>query len=155
MHSEFGINVQGFLTRHPNKLGRKYEGINVIGLYTDLEKYAPALDMVFLCLPPDEEQGAEKTLQFLTTTTLEVKVIPSIYEFVTLRAEAEMFEGLPVITLQASPLYGWNVILKAITDFIGAALALTLTAPLMAVIALAVKLTSRGPVFYRQERMGM
>jgi Undecaprenyl-phosphate glucose phosphotransferase len=155
MHSEFGIRVQGFLTRHPNKLGRTYEGLPVIGLYTDLEKYAPALDMVFVCLPPDEEQGAEKTLQFLTTTTLEVKVIPSIYEFITLRAEAEMFEGLPVITLQGSPLYGWNVILKGITDFIGAAVALTLTAPLMVVIALAVKLTSRGPVFYRQERMGM
>jgi Undecaprenyl-phosphate glucose phosphotransferase len=155
MHSEFGIRVQGFLTRHPNKLGRTYEGINVIGLYTDLEKYAPALDMVFLCLPPDEEQGAEKTLQFLTTTTLEVKVIPSIYEFITLRAEAEMFEGLPVITLQGSPLYGWNVILKGITDFVGAAVALALTAPLMAVVALTVKLTSRGPVFYRQERMGM
>jgi Undecaprenyl-phosphate glucose phosphotransferase len=155
MHSEFGIRVQGFLTRHPNKLGRTYEGINVIGLYADLEKYAPALDMVFLCLPPDEEQGAEKTLQFLTTTTLEVKVIPSIYEFITLRAEAEMFEGLPVITLQGSPLYGWNIVLKSITDFIGAAGALTVMAPLMAVIAVAVKLTSRGPVFYRQERMGM
>jgi Undecaprenyl-phosphate glucose phosphotransferase len=155
LHSEFGIKVQGFLTRHPDKLGRTYEGINVIGLYADLEKYAPAIDMVFVCLPPDEEQGAEKTLHFLTTTTLEVKVIPSIYEFITLRAEAEMFEGLPVITLQGSPLYGWNVILKGITDFIGAAVALTVTAPLMAVIALAVKLTSRGPVFYRQERMGM
>lgn len=155
MHSELGIRVQGFLTRHPNKLGRTYEGINVMGLYTDLEKYAPALDMVFVCLPPDEEQGAEKVLQFLTTTTLEVKVIPSIYEFITLRAEAEMFEGLPVITLQGSPLYGWNVILKGITDFIGAAVALTLTAPLMAFVALAVKFTSPGPVFYRQERMGM
>jgi Undecaprenyl-phosphate glucose phosphotransferase len=155
LHSEFGIKVQGYLTRHPNKLGRTYEGINVIGPYTDLEKYAPALDMVFLCLPPDEEQETEKTLQFLTTTTLEVKVIPSIYEYITLRAEAEMFEGLPVITLQGSPLYGWNIVLKAVTDFIGAALALTVTAPLMAVIALAVKLTSPGPVFYRQERMGM
>lgn len=155
MHSEFGIKVQGYLTRHPSKLGRTYEGINVMGLYTDLEKYAPALDMVFVCLPPDEEQGAEKTLQYLTTTTLEVKVIPSIYEFITLRAEAEMFEGLPVITLQGSPLYGWNVILKGITDFIGAAVAITLTAPLMVIIALAVKLTSPGPIFYRQERMGM
>ena len=155
LHSEFGIKVQGFLTRHPDKLGRTYEGINVIGLYADLEKYAPAIDMVFVCLPPDEEQGAEKTLHFLTTTTLEVKVIPSIYEFITLRAEAEMFEGLPIITLQGSPLYGWNVVLKGITDFVGAGLALALTAPLMLVIAFAVKLTSRGPIFYRQERMGM
>lgn len=155
IHSEFGIKVQGFLTRHPNKLGRTYEGITVTGLYSEIEKYAPALDIVFLCLPPDEEQGAEKMLQFLATTTIEVKVIPSIYEFITLRAEAEMFEGLPVITLQGSPLYGWNVVLKSITDFVGAAVALTLTAPLMVVIAVAVKLTSPGPVFYRQERMGI
>ena len=155
IHSEFGIKVQGFLTRHPNKLGRTYEGITVTGLYSEIEKYAPALDIVFLCLPPDEEQGAEKMLQFLATTTIEVKVIPSIYEFITLRAEAEMFEGLPVITLQGSPLYGWNVVLKSMSDFVGAAVALTLTTPLMIVIALAVKLTSPGPVFYRQERMGI
>jgi Undecaprenyl-phosphate glucose phosphotransferase len=155
IHSEFGIKVQGFLTRHPNKLGRTFEGIHVIGLYSDIEKYAAVTDMVFLCLPPDEEQGAEKMFQFLATTTMEVKVVPSIYEFITLRAEAEMFEGLPLITLQGSPLYGWNVVAKAVTDFIGAAVALTLTAPLMLVIALAIKLTSRGPVFYRQERMGI
>jgi Undecaprenyl-phosphate glucose phosphotransferase len=155
IHSEFGIKVHGLLTRNPTKLGNTYEGVGVVGLYSDIEKYAPTLDIVFLCLPPDAEQGAEKLLQFLATTTIEVKVIPSIYEFITLRAEAEMFEGLPVITLQGSPLYGWNVILKGVTDFAGAALALTLTAPLMLVIALAVKLTSPGPVFYRQERMGI
>ena len=93
--------------------------------------------------------------QFLATTTIEVKVIPSIYEFITLRAEAEMFEGLPIITLQGSPLYGWNVILKGMTDFSGATLALAMTAPIMLFIALVIRLTSPGPIFYRQERMGM
>ena len=39
-------------------------------------------------------------------------MVPAIYEFITLRADAEMFEGLPVITLQGSPLYGWNVVLN-------------------------------------------
>ena len=58
-------------------------------------------------------------LEYLATTTVEVKVIPSIYEYITLRAEAEMFEGLPVITLQGSPLYGWNIILKRSSDLIG------------------------------------
>ncbi|HKU51516.1 MAG TPA: exopolysaccharide biosynthesis polyprenyl glycosylphosphotransferase, partial [Nitrospira sp.] len=155
VHNEFGIKIQGFLTRHANKLGRTYEGIHVVGLYSDIEKYAPGSDMVFVCLPPDEEQGAEKLFQFLATTTMEVKVIPSIYEFITLRAEAEMFEGLPVITLQGSPLYGWNVVLKGIMDVLGALVAVTLAAPVMLVIAAAVKATSPGPVFYRQERMGI
>ncbi|HKR78252.1 MAG TPA: undecaprenyl-phosphate glucose phosphotransferase [Nitrospira sp.] len=155
MHSEFGINIHGYLTRHPHKLGETYEGIKVTGLYSEIEKYAPALDIVFVCLPPDEEHGAEKLLQFLATTMIEVKVIPSIYEFITLRAEAEMFEGLPVITLQGSPLYGWNVISKSFTDFVGGIAALILTAPIMLVIALAVMFTSAGPIFYRQERMGL
>ncbi|HET9786778.1 MAG TPA: exopolysaccharide biosynthesis polyprenyl glycosylphosphotransferase, partial [Pyrinomonadaceae bacterium] len=155
LHNEFGFKVHGFLTRHPNKLGRSYEGVEVIGLYSDIERYAPGLDIVFLCLPPDEEQGSEKLFQFLATTTIEVKVIPSIYEFITLRAEAEMFEGLPVITLQGSPLYGWNVILKRMTDLVGASVALALTGPMMLIMACAIKATSPGPVFYRQERMGL
>jgi Undecaprenyl-phosphate glucose phosphotransferase len=155
LHNEFGLKVHGFLTRHPSKLGKTYEGVGVIGLYSDIERHAPGLDLVFLCLPPDEEQGSEKLFQFLATTTIEVKVIPSIYEFITLRAEAEMFEGLPVITLQGSPLYGWNVVLKAFMDFAGAAAAVTLVAPIMLAIAFSIKLTSRGPIFYRQERMGI
>ena len=155
LHNEFGIKVHGFLTRHPNKLGKNYEGVEVIGLYSDIERYAPGLDIVFLCLPPDEEQGSEKLFQFLATTTIEVKVIPSIYEFITLRAEAEMFEGLPVITLQGSPLYGWNVVLKRMTDLVGASVALALTGPMMLIMASLVKLTSPGPVFYKQERMGL
>ena len=155
LHNEFGIKMHGFLTRHPDKLGHTYEGTQVIGLYSDLQKYTPGMDIVFLCLPPDAEQGTEKLVQYLATTTIEVKVIPSIYEFITLRAEAEMFEGLPVITLQGSPLYGWNVVLKGITDFIGAMAAVTLTAPIMIAIAVVVRLTSAGPIFYRQERMGI
>ncbi len=95
----------------------------------DLEKYAPALDIVFLCLPPEAEPQAEKMLGYLATMTVEVKVIPAIYEFITLRAEAEMFEGLPVITLQGSPLHGWNIILKRSSDLIGSLIALLLTLP--------------------------
>lgn len=155
LHPEYGITIHGYLTRHAEKVGRSYEGIEVIGLYGDLEKYSPGLDIVFLCLPPEAEQQAETLLGFLTTTTLEVKVVPSIYEFITLRAEAEMFDGLPIITLQGSPLYGWNIVLKRTTDIVGAAAALVLMSPLMAVLALLIRLTSPGPIFYRQERTGL
>ena len=52
LHSEFGIRIHGYLTRHAQKIGRVSEGIEVIGLYEDLEKYAPKMDIIFLCLPP-------------------------------------------------------------------------------------------------------
>jgi Undecaprenyl-phosphate glucose phosphotransferase len=155
LHSEFGIRVRGYLTRHPEKIGKTYEGVSVIGLYDDLTKYAAGLDIVFLCLPPDAEQHSEKILGYLSTTTIEVKVVPSIYEFITLRAEAEMFDGLPLITLQGSPLYGWNAALKRAMDVVGAAVALVTMLPLMMIIAVLIKATSPGPIFYRQERMGL
>ena len=155
LHPEFGIKVQGYLTRQPPKLGQTFEGVSVIGLYGDVEKYAPALDIVFVCLPPEAETQAEKMLAYLATTTVEVKVIPSIYEFMTLRAEAEMFEGLPVITLQGSPLHGWNIILKRSSDLIGCLIALLLTLPVQGFFALLIKLTSSGPILFKQERMGL
>jgi len=155
LHPEFGLTVHGYLTHQPKKLGQTFEGVTVIGLYGDLEKYAPALDIIFLCLPLEDQPVAEKMLGYLATTTVEVKVIPSIYEFITLRAEAEMFEGLPVITLQGSPLHGWNIILKRSSDVIGSTIALLLTLPMQGVIAALIKLTSPGPVFFKQERMGL
>ncbi len=147
LHPEFGLKVHGYLTQQPKKMGQTFEGVAVIGLYGDLEKYAPALDIIFLCLPLEDQPVAEKMLGYLATTTAEVKVVPSIYEFITLRAEAEMFEGLPIITLQGSPLYGWNTILKRSSDVIGSVIALSLTLPVQGVIALLIKLTSPGPVF--------
>ena len=155
LHPEFGVKVQGYLTRQPKKLGQTFEGVSVIGLYGDVETYAPALDMVFLCLPPETEPEAEKMLGFLATTTVEVKVIPSIYEFITLRAEAEMFEGLPVITLQGSPLHGWNIILKRSSDLIGSLIAFLFTLPVQGCVALLIKLTSPGPILFKQKRMGL
>lgn len=155
LHSEFGIKVHGYLTRHPEKLGRWFEGVEVAGLYSDLEKHASGLDIVFVCVPPDAEASTEKLLHYLATTTIEVKVVPSIYEFITLRAEAEMFDGLPVITLQGTPLYGWNIVLKRVADIVGATLALLITGPMLLFVAGLIKLTSPGPIFYRQERMGL
>jgi len=154
-HPEFGVKVQGYLTRRPQKLGETLEGLPVIGLYGDVEKYAPALDIVFICLPPEAEPQAEKMLAYLATTTVEVKVIPSIYEFITLRAEAEMFEGLPVITLQGSPLYGWNIILKRSSDLIASVIALLVTLPVQGFVAILIRLTSPGPILFKQERMGL
>jgi exopolysaccharide biosynthesis polyprenyl glycosylphosphotransferase len=66
-----------------------------------------------------------------------------------------MFEGLPVITLQGSPLHGWNIVLKRSTDLIGSLIARLLTLPVQGFIALLIKLTSPGPIFFKQERMGL
>lgn len=64
-------------------------------------------------------------------------------------------DGLPIVSLQSSPLYGWNSVFKRAFDLGFGSLILVMVSPLMALIALLIKLTSKGPVLYRQERVGM
>lgn len=155
-HPELGLKVRGYLSHRPEKLGQVLEGTPIIGVWDDAEEIVTSdVDLVFVCLPSDTEGYIEKILGYLTTTMVEVKVVPSIYEFITLRAEAEMFEGLPLITLQGSPLQGWNVVFKRGIDLIGAGSALVVMSPLLLLISVLVKATSPGPVFYRQIRMGL
>ncbi len=155
-HPEFGLTIRGYLARSGDKVGQPLPGGAVIGTYDELPNVVQrGIDLVFVCLPADHDIAAEKILNFLGNTMVEVKVVPSVWEFMTLRAEAEMFEGLPVITLQGTPLYGWNVVIKRVIDIVGAAGALVVGAPLLLLIAGLVKATSPGPVLYRQVRMGL
>ncbi len=155
-HPELGIQIRGFLTRNPEKVSKILDGTPVIGMIAQAKDHLKEnVDMVFLCLPSDVEGETKDLMGLLSTLTVEVKIIPSIYEFVTLRAEAEMFDGLPMITLQGSPLYGWNLLLKRVVDVCGSLLALMVTSPMMLCAAILIKLTSPGPVFYRQVRGGL
>ena len=155
-HPELGMKVRGYLSRNESKVGHVLSGVPVLGTFLELDELLDQqIDIVFLCLPPDIENEAERIMHILSGTTAEVKIIPSIYEFITLRAEAEIFSGLPIITLQGSPLYGWNIFLKRWFDVAGAIVALGLTCPFMVIIGLLIKVTSPGPVLYRQKRIGL
>ena len=155
-HPELGMNVRGYLSRNEGKVGQVFQEVPVLGTFDQAAAFlTPQVDVVFLCLPLAVESEAERLMKILSTMTAEVKIIPSIYEFITLRAEAEIFGGLPIITLQGSPLYGWNLFLKRWFDVAGSLVALGLTLPLMGLIAVLVKMTSPGPVLYRQQRVGL
>jgi Undecaprenyl-phosphate glucose phosphotransferase len=84
-----------------------------------------------------------------------IHVVPDLGRFTSLRGGVEEFEGLPFIHLRESPLYGWNQIAKRIFDAVFSLAVLLLLSPVLLALAAAVKVTSRGPVFYGQERMGL
>jgi len=72
-----------------------------------------------------------------------------------LRGGVEEFDGLPILNLRNSPLYGWNMIMKRALDIAISLIAIALLSPFMLLIAVLIRLTSPGPVLYRQERMGI
>jgi Undecaprenyl-phosphate glucose phosphotransferase len=86
---------------------------------------------------------------------IDVKVVPDILQFIALRARLEDLDGLPVININEVPLQGFNSWVKRGLDIGLSAVAMVLLAIPFAIIAALVKWTSPGPVFYRQERMGL
>jgi exopolysaccharide biosynthesis polyprenyl glycosylphosphotransferase len=153
---EYGCVAVGFLSDSPGEVGRVYHQVPVLGTFQDLPRLVEShIDLVLLCLPSHLEPQADKLLHELRNSTVDVKLIPSLALTETLGLEAYMFEGLPMVTLQAARVQGWDCALKRSVDILGAAAALVLSAPLWLVIALAIKLSSSGPVLYRQTRMSL
>jgi Undecaprenyl-phosphate glucose phosphotransferase len=156
-HPEIGINVKGVLRTENDEATKEIEERPVIGSYRDIREIIRerGIDKVFIALSWDEHERVVDTLKFIGDETVDIMVIPDIYEFVTLRGGIEEFDGLPIINLRNTPLFGWNIILKRAFDLALSSTLILLTSPLMLVIAVLVKMSSKGPVFYVQERMGL
>jgi len=157
IHRELGFRITGILTRHPEKVGTSIKGIAVVGQISDVESALDRsrVDQVLIALPIEDQGLVKQLMEQLALRTVDVKVVPDLYQYITLCGGLEEFGGLPIISLQSGPLDGWNLIAKRLFDFLLALCAILITSPLMLVIAILIKLTGRGPVLFRQERMGM
>lgn len=157
-HREFGLEIVGFLSRNPEETGRVIDGIKVIGSYRDIRARISETkaDQVIFALSQQEYRILMVLLGQVDDTMADIHIIPDIrYNFFTLYHGVEDFDGLPVIRLRGSPLEDYNKIMKRCFDFGIALMALIVCSPLMLLVGLLIKRESRGPVFYRQDRMGL
>ena len=131
--------------------------VPVIGTVSQLSQRLTQrhIDQVIVALPIHKLGALRGIMDVLSKETVDVRLIPDFYQYMTLCGSIEELSGLPIINLQSTPLLGWNLALKRSFDVIFASLGLVLIAPLMGLIALWVRLSSPGPIFYLQERVGM
>jgi putative colanic acid biosynthesis UDP-glucose lipid carrier transferase len=114
---------------------------------------AGGIDQVWIALPLRAETRIREILTMLREHSVEIRFVPDIYGFHLLNHSVTEVAGLPVISLTETPMSGINQLVKAAEDYALALVFLTLASPVMLLIALGVKLSSPGPVFYRQERV--
>ncbi len=153
---ELGLKVVGVLTHESSGLSH----VNhkpVLGHLRDIKKVLDqnSVDQVLIALPRKHAEELDSLLKDLHDETLDILLVPDVHEYVTLGCEVEDFEGLPVLNLNDSPLEGWGGVAKRGADFLLSAFSLVLFSPFLFLIALVIRLTSKGPVFYFQERMGL
>lgn len=153
---ELGLQVAGIVTCEGSKL-QTLAGRPVLGHLDQLEGFIKNLeiDQVLIALPHTQYGELERILKLLKDETVDIQLVPDIHEFITLGCAIEEFEGVPIVSINDSPLKGWGVFIKRTTDIFLAGLALAVLSPILALIGLMIRLSSKGPIFYRQERMGL
>ena len=158
-YPEMGMSVAGVLTSKNAtfRKGSEVFGKPVLGSYQEIAEVVAEhqVDEVMIILGPREAEEVDLMLDQLKDEPVALRLVPDVQRYVTLGCDVENFDGLPIVRLNDSPLLGGAALLKRTTDLGVAALALVILAPLMGLLALAVKLTSRGPIFYGQERCGL
>jgi Undecaprenyl-phosphate glucose phosphotransferase len=112
-------------------------------------------ESVVFALPHQAYDFVDRHLERIADQVTDVRLIPDLFRFTRFAAGVDIVAGTPVVSINESPLAGIGSIIKRVVDILGSCCALLLFGPLMLVIAALVAVTSRGPVFYRQERMGL
>lgn len=149
-----GIEVRGWFC---TPASHKYlDTVPLLGSLEALAAYVEAnhVDQVWISLPMSAEDEIQQVLALLRHSTADIKLVPDLFGLSLLNHSVEQVAGVPVINLRASPMHGGARVLKAVEDRLLAFLILLLIAPLMVAIAIGVKLTSPGPVLFRQPRHG-
>jgi Undecaprenyl-phosphate glucose phosphotransferase len=150
-----GIEMRGWFSTPVDR--EPLKGVPHLGDMTALAAYVEThgISQVWIALPMSAQDEINAILKALDHATADIKFVPDLFGLQLLNHSVEQVAGLPVINLRASPLDGNARLLKAIEDRVLAILILILIAPLLALIAAAVKASSPGPVLFRQKRHGI
>lgn len=150
-----GFAIRGFYDDNPALARDLVAGLPVLGtvdrILVDID--ASEIDQVWIALPLRAERRIRDLINELQQTSVQVRFVPDIYNFNLLHHSVSEIEGLPVINVTDSPLDGAGLIVKRLEDLVLAVAFLLLALPVLPLIALGVKLSSPGPVLYRQERV--
>jgi Undecaprenyl-phosphate glucose phosphotransferase len=156
-YTELGLNVLGFVDDDPQKIGQTIEGTPVLGSLDSIQQLIKerGVQQLFIALPLTAHDRILHILASLDQECVDVKFVPDLMQYMSLRAGVEDLDGIPIVNLRETPIQGWNSVIKRGFDVVFSLLFLLLSAPILVVLAVLIKLTSPGPILYKQKRMGL
>ena len=152
-----GCNITAYFDDDPTLHNTTINGVPVIGPLNQASKLANEnlFDELYICLPLRADKEIQQLLHELTNTTAIVKFIPDLFCFDLLHAKWSELNGIPIISVFDSPLSNKTArVIKRIEDFSLSAIILFFISPILLGLSIGIKLTSPGPVFYLQTRIG-
>ncbi len=148
--------IIGFIDDRSERVPENYNSLPLLGNTKDLEKLIrqEQVDQVLVALPWFAEGRIGAIVHRLRQLPVNVLLVPDMAAFRHAHNRIVDVSGIPMFNASELPLRGWSPLIKRCEDLVLASIALVLFAPLMALVALAIRLDSKGPVLFRQKRYG-
>ena len=152
--SWLGFKNVGFIEDQPSHWA---SDLDILGAITDLPHLVTKYHVshVFICLPMTRYHEARRVFDKLSQTLVDVRLVADVPALAGVNFTTTYFDGMPMVGLRESPHFGLNIVVKRAMDIALSLIALLILSPLMTLIAILVKWTSPGPIFYSQERCGL
>ena len=154
---QWGYIVRGVLDDNI-PAGTTYRGVKVLGRIANLMVVLPnsSLDEIAITLSLSEYYRLEQIVSMCEKSGVHTKFIPDYSNIIPTKPYTEDIQGLPVINIRYVPLSNnFNALIKRSMDIVGSLILIVITSPLMIILSILVKVTSRGPLIYKQERVGL
>ena len=152
-----GIRIEGYFDDRSADRLRLPANQKLLGGLSDLASYVNThkIDVIFIALPMRQVQRVVDLLDELRDTTSSIYFVPDIFVMDLIQSRTADISGVPVIAMCETPFQGMPGLVKRMMDLGFSALGLALLSPFLLIIALFIKLDSRGPVIFRQRRYGL
>jgi Undecaprenyl-phosphate glucose phosphotransferase len=154
-HLFYGYIVCGHLQADELSADLKYP---VLGKISEIEKYIVEQkpDLVLYALGVNEKNYLKEAIDVCDREGIELKIVPGFSEFIAAKGRVEGMDGIPIISIRDIPIRnGYNLFIKRLFDFLFSLAFIIVFSPFYILIMLLVKLTSKGPIFIFQERVGL
>lgn len=156
-HRGLGIDAEAFVAVRQENIGRDYKGVKVEGTVEDLDIIIQKFRVqeIVIALEKEDHDVLVAVISKTEGKDIKLKIVPDLYEILSGQARTSQIYGMPLIDIMPELMPEWEKKLKRLSDIFVALVLLFINAPVILITALAIKLDSKGPVFFKQERSGL
>ena len=156
-HQSWGLRIIGLLDEDHALVGKQISGIHVIGVLKDLPLLLQeqAIDEVVFVVPRNWMERIEPAILHCELVGVRATVSVDLFNMKFARIHPTDLDGIPLVSFETAPVVEWQLAIKRVSDLLASSVGLVVLSPLFLIAAILVKVTSPGPVFFRQERCGL
>ena len=156
-HRDWGLHIVGYVDNQPTHAAQKILGRQIIGKIDDIPSIIESniIDEVVIILPPSWISQLEKTIQTCEMLGTEVTIVADFFHTNIAKISLSLHYDTPLLTYSTLSQKKIQLLLKNIIDFVGSLILLIFAFPLFVMCAIAIKLSSNGPIIYKQTRCGL